>query len=238
MNGKIVQLEGVDADIGLNGQIYYSLLTPSNLFYIEPLSGWVRSYNKLTTGTYALTCQVEDRASRLHYQRDASTPFFQNQVPLTITVTTADNRPPKLSAQPIPLKFYTQQEQPAALLTVSGDSPNVNIELSNEVQLRGDTFLRRQTSNSFLLSVARVTNSSPGPVSLIVRDLSQPNATFTAENIQLEMNATNRRAWFNGTTDEDTPRIRIRMNESAPTDYLIYTFNAMTTYPHDQKHIK
>ncbi|KAI6191302.1 hypothetical protein M3Y97_00213900 [Aphelenchoides bicaudatus] len=222
VNGQIVQLEGVDADIGLNGQIYYSLLTPSNLFYVEPLSGL-----------------VEDRASRLFYnQRDTSSPFFRNQVPLTITVTPAENRPPKLSAQPIPLKFYTIQEQPAALLTVSGDTPNVNVELSSEVQARGDTFLRRQSSNSFLLSMARVTNTSPGPISLIVRDLSQPNGTFTAENIPLEMNATDRKVWFNGTTEEDTPRIRIQVNESAPVDHLIYTFNAMTTYADDQRHIK
>jgi hypothetical protein len=157
-----------------------------------------------------------------------------------VTVTPSDNRPPKLSAQPIPLRFYTVHEQPAALLTISSDSlnQNVNVELSGEVQLRGDTFLRRQSANTFMLSVARVTNSAPGPISLIVRDLSQPNGTFTAENIPLEMNTNERRVWFDGATDEDTPRISLKINESAPIDYLFYIFNANTTFEEDKKNLK
>lgn len=240
INGQIVKLEAIDADIGLNGEIYYSLLTPSNFFYIESLSGWVRSFSKLTPGTYTLTCQVEDRSSRLFYaQRDSSLSFFRNQVTLTITVTPSDSRPPKLSSQPIPLHFYTTHSQPASLLTINSESnKNVDLELSAEVQLRGDTFLQRQSDNTFLLSVARVTNTPPGPISLIVRDLSQQNSTFTAENIGLEMNVSKRKVWFNGATDEDTPRIRLKVNESSPTDFLIYTFNANTSFIEDQKHVK
>lgn len=207
---------------------------------MEPLSGWVRSFTKLTIGTHTLTCQVEDRSSRLfYYQQDSSVPFFRNQVKLIVTVNAADSRLPKLSIQSIPLRFYTENEQPAAILTISGDTPNVNVELSNEVKARGDTFLQRQSAASFLLSVARITNASPGPISLIVRDLSQSNGTFTAENILLEVNPSDRRVWFGEKTDEeDTPRIHIQVNESAPLDSVIYSFNANTTFVEDQKHIK
>jgi hypothetical protein len=242
-NGQLVQLQGVDADVGLNGEIYYSLLAPSDQFYVDPFSGWVRSFNKLKTGTHVLACQVEDRSSRLYYyNRDTSLPFFRNQINLTITVTPSEQRPPKLSAQAYPLRFYTPGPQPAALLTISGDtqrSGNVNLELSSEVQARGDTFIRRASTNSFLLSVARVTNAAPGPISLIVRDLSQPNEKFIAENIPLEMNVNERKVWFDGAaTEEDTPRVKLQVNEFVPVDFVLFDFRANTTFVEDRRHVK
>ncbi|KAI6227030.1 hypothetical protein M3Y95_00683900 [Aphelenchoides besseyi] len=239
VNGKVIQLKGVDADIGLNGELLFSLVTPSDQFYVEPRSGWIRSFARLKPGTHVLQVHVQDRASRLFYDtQDSSLPAFQNLVDTTITVVSSEHRPPRLAAQPIALHFYHDAPQAAAVLTINEVDRDVSVELSGEIEARGDTFLKPLAANRFLLSVARIQNKSPGPISLIVRDRSLPNGTFTAENIPLEMNVSERRVWFDGATEEETPRLQLRVNESLPSDYVIYEFRANTTFIEDQRHLK
>lgn len=61
----ILQVQASDADIGLNSQIYYSLVEWSLDFMIDPISGAIRNLRSLESGTYELTLLAEDRASRL-----------------------------------------------------------------------------------------------------------------------------------------------------------------------------
>lgn len=58
-------MQASDADIGLNSQIYYSLVEWSLDFMIDPISGAIRNLRPLEFGTYQLTILAEDRASRL-----------------------------------------------------------------------------------------------------------------------------------------------------------------------------
>ncbi|KAF7638659.1 hypothetical protein Mgra_00001742 [Meloidogyne graminicola] len=69
INTQIIQLEAFDADEGLNGELYYSLINPSNYFYIEQTTGWLRNFVSLDSikipTNITLEVKIEDRASRL-----------------------------------------------------------------------------------------------------------------------------------------------------------------------------
>lgn len=83
---RILQVEASDADIGMNSQIYYSLVNTSHEFFVEPVSGWIRSLKHVKAGEYLLKVKAEDRTSRLYYfdenevqpswTADVKVPFF------------------------------------------------------------------------------------------------------------------------------------------------------------------
>ena len=242
-----MRLQAVDADIDLNGELLFSLSAPSPLFYVEPRSGWVRSLRRLPIGRHVAQVQVEDRASRLFFdRRDAEAPFFRNAVNLSVVVTRAsERRPPKLAAQPLPLRHYFAGLQPAAILTLSDAADrDVSVALSGEVEARGDTQLEALNARRFLLSIARVGASPPPPISLIVRDRSAPADAppFTAENIPLTLDSAARRVWFGeaaaAASDETTPRLRFTINESAPVDTIVHQIVVHTSFAEDAPLVK
>ncbi|PIO58525.1 cadherin domain protein, partial [Teladorsagia circumcincta] len=63
----VIRVEASDADEGINGQIYYSLLNRSADFTVDPVSGWIRTLRHLRSGVYQLKVRSEDRTSRLFY---------------------------------------------------------------------------------------------------------------------------------------------------------------------------
>lgn len=229
----MIQLHAVDADIGLNGELLFSLQDPSEYFYVEPRSGWVRTFKPLEAGTYNLRCQVEDRASRLFYSKRTS--FFNSNVNVTIKVREVSANAPKLNVQTVPLKYYTKEYQKAAVLSLSVQ--NTNLELSNEVLSKGDTLLERVSSTEYLLYQADVTNSIPPPVSLILRSKYPSTSVFTTEDITLQLDE-NRKVWFEGESEDETPRLKLRISDIEPVNSLVYAFKSLTTYEEDSNLIK
>ncbi|CAD5234633.1 unnamed protein product [Bursaphelenchus xylophilus] len=231
-NSRLVQLRAVDADTGLNGELLYSLRAPSDFFYVEPKSGWIRSFKPLVSGSFILTCLVEDRSSRLFFRKRNS--GFNSEVNVTINVREAPSSPPILSQKTFPLRYFNEGPQKAALLEIS--EIDTQIDLSSDVLERGDTVLQRISSTQYLLYVSKIQRKSPEAVSLILKD--NKNKVFTAENISLVMDSESRSVWFNGATEEETPRIKLSVSENILENTIIYRFRANTSYLQDQSNVK
>lgn len=227
----------MDADIGLNGELVYSLLAPSPFFYLEPRSGWLRTFRRLEPGTFVVSCQVEDRASRLFRSPAGQTEqFVSSVVNVTVRVRVEPSPPPRLSATALPMTLYTPGLQRAALLSLS--DPEARLELSAEARRRGDALLEPVSASQYLLYMAAVERAPPAPVSFLLR-ASADSAVFTAENISLQLDTDSRRLWFGGAAEEDeTPRVRLGVDTAAPNNSFVHCFAANTTYEQDAALVK
>ncbi|KIH54064.1 cadherin domain protein, partial [Ancylostoma duodenale] len=84
----VIRVEASDADEGINGQIYYSLVNRSADFTVDPITGWIRSLRHLRSGVYNLKVRSEDRTSRLLYNDpDQIQPAWMKDVVITVTET-------------------------------------------------------------------------------------------------------------------------------------------------------
>ncbi|CAD5229179.1 unnamed protein product [Bursaphelenchus okinawaensis] len=232
VNSKLVQLRAVDADSGLNGELLYSFKSSSEFFYIEPRTGWIRSYKTLVPGTYTLTCSVEDRASRLLQKKRP--PGFNSQVTVTINVRDTPSFPPILSDKTFLLKYYTKGLQKAALLELS--ESDAQLDLSTDVLDKGNTVLERVSAKQYLLYVANVAKKAPESVSLILKD--NKNKVYTAENITLTMDSESRKVWFHGATEEETPRVKVTVYDDMVENTVVHRFEANTSYVEDANGVK
>ncbi|KAK6019312.1 cadherin domain protein, partial [Ostertagia ostertagi] len=109
----VIRVEASDADEGINGQIYYSLVNRSADFTVDPISGWIRTLRHLRSGVYQLKVRSEDRTSRLFYNDpDQIQPAWSKDV--VITVTESKRRHLKLLVANKPINGYRSDVQQLA----------------------------------------------------------------------------------------------------------------------------
>lgn len=102
INSRLVRLDGFDADEGINGELWFSQISISDQFYVEPETGWIRNYAALKLGNYSLDYSIEDRASRLFYSeqdQNGASPFgfIRNRANVKINVT---NKRTEITSKP------------------------------------------------------------------------------------------------------------------------------------------
>ncbi|VDM83515.1 unnamed protein product, partial [Strongylus vulgaris] len=136
----VIRVEASDADEGINGQIYYSLVNRSSDFTVDPISGtvdadgcWIRTLKHLRSGVYNLKVRSEDRTSRLFYNDpDQIQPAWTKDV--VITVTESKRRHLKLLVANKLINGYRSDiEQLAAVIRV--DIPPNEIEQGGPIHL-------------------------------------------------------------------------------------------------------
>uniref|UniRef100_A0A914UQL5 Uncharacterized protein n=1 Tax=Plectus sambesii TaxID=2011161 RepID=A0A914UQL5_9BILA len=118
---QITQVSASDADEGLNGQVYYSLVDASSDFAVHPVSGVVTSLGRLSAGHYSLTVRAEDRASRLFYSGTVGLGPGRpsSEATVTVTVVKANIFPPTIVAESKAIDPYANKAQLAAVLRIS-----------------------------------------------------------------------------------------------------------------------
>lgn len=179
LNSRVVQLEAFDADEGLNGALYYSLVNHSQHFYIEPNTGWVRTFAPLDSlkipANISLEVRIEDRASRLLYHRQkqqqngnagngvlpAMMFSIRNRATVDIVVKAATGRytqPPKLHFRQLQFQPLVELPMKVALIRVEEKSHNgtentIHLELSrlNVEFVWNCAWLDRQNNREFAL---------------------------------------------------------------------------------------
>ncbi|VDM52768.1 unnamed protein product [Angiostrongylus costaricensis] len=60
----VIRVEASDADEGINGQIYYSLVNRSAEFTVDPVTGWIRTLRHLRSGVYNMKITVTESKRR------------------------------------------------------------------------------------------------------------------------------------------------------------------------------
>lgn len=99
LHSSVQQVSASDADIGINGEIYYSFQQPSETFAIHPTTGVVtlmRRLNYLEENEFRLDVRAEDRGPRLGQSSRIST------APLTVRVLKVNVHAPSIEFQQLP----------------------------------------------------------------------------------------------------------------------------------------
>ncbi|KAL4002923.1 Cadherin domain family protein [Acanthocheilonema viteae] len=130
----ILQVQASDADIGLNSQIYYSLVEWSLDFMVDPISGAVRNLRFLESGTYELTLLAEDRASRLFRKKthndDENDLFNHNKAKAVIIVEPVEKNAQKLRVEVKPISANLWNvTQTVAIARIEGMTANAVAKL-------------------------------------------------------------------------------------------------------------
>lgn len=155
----ITQVSASDADEGLNGQVYYSLVEESAYFAVHPVTGVVTSLQRLTAGQHSLTVRAEDRASRLFYASStgAGPGRPSSEAAVTVTVVKANLFPPTIAVESKPVDPYANTAQLVAVLRIADDDEKQHGTISRVFIAPGpnsDLFVLKpdsQEENVFLL---------------------------------------------------------------------------------------
>lgn len=103
---SVVQVSAIDADVGLNGRIHYSLNEKDQLegsFIIDPTSGVIRTNKGLDRESVAL---YELEA----YAIDKGSPTLSSSVPVSIRIEDVNDSPPAFDSEKI--VFYIAENSP------------------------------------------------------------------------------------------------------------------------------
>uniref|UniRef100_A0A7I4YD34 Cadherin domain protein n=1 Tax=Haemonchus contortus TaxID=6289 RepID=A0A7I4YD34_HAECO len=230
--------EASDADEGINGQIYYSLVNRSSDFTVDPISGWIRTLRHLRSGTYKLKVRSEDRTSRLFYDdADQIQPAWSKDV--VITVTETKRRHLKLLVANKPINGYRSDvQQLAATIRVDISSNEalsngpihvgvVEDDLKHWFSLVESGSLEWQlytVPGRFIPSKTNVTISAG-------QESASSGMVNTTANIRIEVGEPHSIAFEHAAAT-------FHVNESSPLGYVIGKVSASALYKQDEKDIR
>lgn len=120
---SVTQVFASDADSGLNGQVYFSVSSPSDDFAVNPLTGLVTSLKSLTAGQYLLTVQALDRTAGLEQNSDSSRPPAST-AQVKIKVLPSNRHDPKIEASVSAIDRENSVRQVAAIVRTSDQDAN------------------------------------------------------------------------------------------------------------------
>ncbi|KAK5966297.1 hypothetical protein GCK32_008888, partial [Trichostrongylus colubriformis] len=234
----VIRVEASDADEGINGQIYYSLVNRSADFTVDPVSGWIRTLRHLRSGVYQLKVRSEDRTSRLFYSDpDQIQPAWSKDV--VITVTESKRRHLKLLVANKPINGYRSDVQQLAA-TIRVDIPSNEASTSGPIHVgvveddlkhwfslveSGNLEWQLYTvPGRFIPSKTNVTISAG-------QESVSSGMVNTTANIKIEVGEPHSIVF------EDAAAT-FHVNESAPLGYVIGKVSASAMYKQDEKNIR
>ncbi|VDL77652.1 unnamed protein product [Nippostrongylus brasiliensis] len=234
----VIRVEASDADEGINGQIYYSLVNRSSDFTVDPISGWIRTMRHMRSGVYHLKVRSEDRTSRLFYSDpDQIQPAWVKDV--VITVTESKRRHLKLLVAVKPINGYRSDTQQLAA-TVRVDLPPSEASVGGPIHVgvveddlkhwfslveSGNLEWQLYTvPGRFIPPRTNVTISAG-------HEMASSGMVNTTANIKIEVGEPHSITF-------DEAAVSFHVNESAPTGYVIGKVAASALYRQDQKNIR
>uniref|UniRef100_A0A0M3KDY6 Cadherin-4 (inferred by orthology to a C. elegans protein) n=1 Tax=Anisakis simplex TaxID=6269 RepID=A0A0M3KDY6_ANISI len=234
----VVQVEASDADIGLNGQIYYSLLNQSADFMIDPLTGWIRTLKSVDAGTYHLRLLAEDRQSRLFY-RQGSDDEEQERFPAaivlneakvvssTIKVNESKALMPQIVFERKPIRSGSMNDsQLVAIIRVSDvqESDEVMVALLNSDYSHAFRIDKEVIGGAWRLdTISGYRLPTNLTLSLIAKVIGSPQRNCTAEiEVEFDEKRSVRFSNVDGT-------LHLNVNESVPIGFVLITVQAYVT---------
>uniref|UniRef100_A0A915BTY2 Cadherin domain-containing protein n=3 Tax=Parascaris TaxID=6254 RepID=A0A915BTY2_PARUN len=221
----VIQVGASDADVGLNGQIYYSIVNKPWDFFIDPLSGWIRTLRTLAPGIYELHLLAEDRESRLFNLRDKDPESEQfqpavvlNEARAVIEVIESIVALPKISIESKPIRASaTNIAQLAAIVRVDDIvNEEVLVDLIDDDLSQAFQLKKESIGNAWRLETVpgyRLWNESTVRIRAEVSE--QPERSTTSE-IVVEVSE-ERIVEF----ADRNATLRISVNESVPVGFVV-----------------
>ena len=137
LHASIVQVEASDADVGVNGEIYYSFADKTDVFAIHPTNGIVyltRPLSYSDDDRFELEVLAKDRGpAPWGYHRPS-------RADLKVEVVKVNFHAPKIQLQELPSVIeHGEVDSVYAILYVSDDDIGVNGQISSVQIVDGDT---------------------------------------------------------------------------------------------------
>lgn len=132
---SIAKVTATDADIGTNGEYYYSFREWTDMFAVHPTSGVVTLTGKLDyveTKQYELEILAVDRGMKLY-----GSSGFSSMAKLTVRVEQANENAPVISAVTL-APSDTDKDPTYAVVTVEDDDQGANGEIASLSVVAGD----------------------------------------------------------------------------------------------------
>uniref|UniRef100_A0A914HYR1 Uncharacterized protein n=1 Tax=Globodera rostochiensis TaxID=31243 RepID=A0A914HYR1_GLORO len=258
LNARLLRVEAFDADEGLNGALYYSLVDPSSYFFIEPTTGWLRNFARLDAGgdipdeELHLEVQIEDRASRLfrHSQRSdgAESPLpvasIRNKAKVQISIRWKEREKPKLSFQLLPFGPFLSEPTRVGTVRIGHSDPNsIFLDIShrhNAPKVSNCAWLERMQAEEVALWICPPFPEREYGEKLQIRVLiyriaekmnGQQREQIGEEILEVWADPSKRKFWL-----EKAPKI-IDINESLSVGAFVWQFGAAASWPNDRKEI-
>ena len=152
VHSSIAEVSATDAEVGINGEIYYSLVDPSPMFAIHPTSGVVTLMRPLSSldRKFKLDIHAEDRGLKSP-DRPAS-PL--SNTALVVSVTPVNYHPPAIVVQKIP--SVLEDASPGsifAVLTVTDEDEGANGQVASVSVVNSKTFRAVTTTRPMMFNV-------------------------------------------------------------------------------------
>ncbi|KAE9554056.1 hypothetical protein FO519_002752 [Halicephalobus sp. NKZ332] len=218
LNARVLKLDAFDADEGLNAELYYSMTNPLNdsvvsQFYIDPRTGWIRTFSRLSPGNYSIDCFVEDRTSRLQFYSAQDSPkpaFIRNRAKARVIVKSAPEEELKVAVERFPLRPFSRKKQLGA---------KIKIEENARVVLTGksNNFWIEENSDGFNVFVGKTKNEKLSTEIQIFEPVS--NGKNVSKKIEFEMDSKRKISFKNFEVSQN-----LQVNESVPVGYIVYQF--------------
>uniref|UniRef100_A0A183V1J2 Cadherin domain protein n=1 Tax=Toxocara canis TaxID=6265 RepID=A0A183V1J2_TOXCA len=221
----VIQVEASDADVGLSGQIYYSILNQSLDFTVDPRTGWIRTLRTVAPGTYRLRLLAEDRESRLSSRREGyepeqeqfKPPIVLNEANAVIKVIESHPVLPNIIYERKPiLSGTTNISQLAAIIRVDGVEGEVAVTIVDGNYSHAFRLNREAIGSSWRLeTIPGYRLSSNSTLSIRARSVEHPERNVTSE-IVIEVSEKRSVQFANG-----NQTLHVSVNESVPLGFVI-----------------
>lgn len=137
LHSSIVRVSAEDADLGINGEIYYSLAEPTDRFAVHPTSGVVtvtRALSVVESSRYEITVLAHDRASLI--TRGEKAPAARAS--LVIRVIQANLHAPELRVRHLPELIENSTAEIYAIVEVKDQDSRENGRIAGLEIVDGD----------------------------------------------------------------------------------------------------
>jgi len=191
----VVKVSASDADVGANGEILYSLATPTEVFAIHPATGVVTLSRRISyaeQSVYQLEVHARDRGPVQVTAR-------VSKAQLTINVVEVNQHPPTISLQELPsVVEHGKIGTVYAVIYVEDSDKGPNGRVDKMTIFDGDPDgyfkLEKKAENEYTLNVARTLDREEFPegfnLTLVAWDKGRP-ARNSSRQIQITLQDTN-----------------------------------------------
>ncbi|KAK2155345.1 hypothetical protein LSH36_242g04003 [Paralvinella palmiformis] len=197
LHASIVRVEASDADIGVNGEIYYSFAEKTDVFAIHPTNGIVyltRPLSYSSEDVFELEVLAKDRGpAPWGYHRPS-------RANLRVEVVKVNFHSPKIQLQELPAVIeHGQLDSVYAILYVSDEDVGINGEISSIKIINGDPggyfkLIKGDKEWEYNIEVARVLDREMDPngfnLTIQAADKGSPKR-ITTEVIHVKLQDTN-----------------------------------------------
>ncbi|XP_015819377.1 protocadherin Fat 1a isoform X4 [Nothobranchius furzeri] len=231
---SVAKVTATDADIGTNGEYYYSFREWTDMFAVHPTSGVVTLTGKLDyseTKLYELEILAVDRGMKLY-----GSSGFSSMAKLTVRVEQANEHAPVITAVTL-APSDADQDPTYAIVTVEDKDQGPNGEIASLSIVAGDPLLQFKAvrtspgSKEYKIKAVKDVDWDSQPfgynLTLQAKDKGTPPQFSSAKLVHVSS-----AQFHNGPPAFEKAAYRVNLSEFAPLHTPVTMVTALPKYPH------